>query len=79
MTNSDFRSCFEGGLIGQAASSNGSVHRESGSLVSRYVVTSLSNLRSLFNKNVYFMKYSRIFFTLVVISGKDQNSGYPKW
>ena len=41
-------------------------------------MTSLSNVRSLFNKKVPSFKSSKD-LTLFVKSDKDQNSGYPKW
>ena len=42
-------------------------------------VTSLSNVRSLFNKKYPLLLKSSKELTLTVKSGKDQNSGYPKW
>ena len=42
-------------------------------------VTSLRNVRSLFNKKSLFLFKSLNKFTLVIRSGKDHNSGYPKW
>ena len=40
----------------------------------------LSNVRSLFNKKcLVFLFESLKELTSVIRSGKDQNSGYPKW
>ena len=41
-------------------------------------MTSLSNVRNLFNKKGLFFFKSSKELTLVVKSGKDHNSGYPK-
>ena len=42
-------------------------------------LTSLNNVRSPFNKKCLFFFKSSKELTLVVRSGKDVNSGYPKW
>ena len=42
-------------------------------------VTSLSNVRNLFNNKCLYLSKSLKELTSVMRSGKDQNSGYPKW
>ena len=58
----------------KTASSTDLAYRKSGSLVSKYLVTSVD----LIKKYLFLLKSLKE-LTLVVTSGKDQNSGNPKW